>query len=99
MNERGRNALRQAALDGVRQIFNALLDERGGRCAVGVLHDALPNCLYDWSYYGLDRRMDACPTCGLAGEFDEFTILVHGNDYHHFDFLKLAEFMPVSPEP
>ena len=40
MNDLARETLVRAALNGTRQIKNALQDNEGGRCAIGVLMDA-----------------------------------------------------------
>jgi hypothetical protein len=95
MNEAGRSALRQAALDGVRQITGRLLDEDGGYCAAGVLANAAPSACLSWKDdYDITAESVKCSICDVT--VDEFALLVHGNDDHHLGFLKLAEFMPVS---
>ena len=107
MNEAGRNALRQAALRGVKQIIGNYSDTAGGRCALGVLADAHRNAMYhDFRPFGLHVLIGACPLCGattISGQQKfpiaaEHHLVAHMNDDHHLDFLGIAEKMPVSEE-
>jgi hypothetical protein len=99
MNERGREALRAAALAGVPQSFGILYDGKA-RCGLGVLADeaARNQVLYTPERYGLHSE----PFCGICGmewrSESEAALVVHLNDTHRLDFLGIAEKMPVSEE-
>ena len=93
-----REALRQAALDGVRQLYYRLADERGGYCAGGVisLRGIVADQSVSWAW--ADRPVAGCPLC--ANEIGtEWGLLVHLNNVHRCDFLKISELMPVTEEP
>jgi hypothetical protein len=104
MNEAGRNALRAAALAGVRQIRGQDRDEAGGRCAFGVLDEARgwPTGFDDFLvFYGMESRtLHRCPLCrSPRPRHREGALLLHMNDRHRCDFFKIAELMPVSEAP
>jgi len=100
MTRAAREALIQAALDGVPQLIGRLFDGRGGYCALGVLEK-----LSD-EQTGLSTPVNACPICGATEETyhngyeirNEGALLVHYNNDHLFDFLTCANKMPVSEE-
>jgi hypothetical protein len=99
MNHAAASALIQAQLNGVRQIKWRTRDGEGGRCATAVLNEAgLMEPL-------TKRKIEACPECGAtstetAGALtgyripirivDEATLVVHLNNDHGWDFIKIA---------
>lgn len=96
MNAAGRDALRAAALAGVRQITGMLRDGHGGLCAVGVLAKAAGLDGGMARMFDLDR-MVCCSLCEV-GAMREAALLAHLNDWHDLDFLGLAEKMPVTDD-
>src|SRR5687768_11214591 len=87
MNEKGREALVQAALDGVEQLRG--MYRRGNAvCAMGALHRAF-NVQCDSDLYSLGvlkRGVHVCPECGVRRS-REGSLITHLNDDHEFDFL------------
>ena len=104
-----REVLIQAALDGVPQAFGTIEQERAdgtvARCARGVLQAAVYG---RWSEgaAGLDWPIATtypdhrCPECGreFHATAAEWQLVNHYNDDHHFDFLTIAQKMPVEDE-
>ena len=97
MNEQAANALYEAERKGVKQIKGQLFDERGGRCAVGVLRDL------DLDHFARQPG-SRCPLCGTAERgdletdgtpteaviLDEGDVIVHLNDCHGLTFSEIA---------
>jgi hypothetical protein len=95
MNTEARDALVAAQLRGVRQIRGGLYDYQGGRCALGVLYDAMP------PLFGLGLESTAglrgphvdlpCPhECGEVFRAGEDNLISHLNDDHGDDFITIA---------
>ena len=90
-----RDAFRDAALKGIKQLYGSLRDGQGGFCAVGwLMHCETKN--YP------TRSVNKCYLCGVTrhGKHnfeinDADTLLVHFNNDHKFDWLELAKV----PEP
>lgn len=101
MNERARDVLVKAALDGTRQIKFALADGAGGFCAGGVLIDAL------LQERGLKWRRDMFPRSLTPGAIDaaygldgrEWSTIVHANNTLGWDFLTIARKVGVQEPP
>ena len=93
MDAAAAEALYEADRNGVRQITGEIRDSKGGRCAVGVLQDAL----------GLlpvmrlnDSTSGPCPLCGVLptegktyGE-NGLVLIAHLNDDHGLTFSEIA---------
>lgn len=101
MNERGRDVLRQAALDGVKQCKGGYMkfDHGPSYCALGIFvrkhPSVMPGC-EDWDrlmrYYGIAPYETGTVTCEICGEtsMGEEGLIVHLNDEHDLDFLAIA---------
>ncbi len=105
MNERGRQALIDAALKGVPQHFGAFSDGGDGLCALGVLAKACgwtgkdPETVDTDTWMRLEQEFELDQTfrthrplrceCGL-GFNNESTLIAHLNDMHHLDFIGIA---------
>jgi hypothetical protein len=98
MNERGRDALIQAALAGRPQAIGHIYDRQHGHCALGILADdaglldkMMPDLVSIASLatiYDL-AGLRPCPTgCGYRAI--EVDLIAHLNDQHHWDFLSIA---------
>jgi hypothetical protein len=106
MNERAAAALVDAAMRGVRQIKGHLDDPYGGRCAGGVVIEAIFGPIDVRTLWNADcirmiaplfTERDTCPhECGWkVGRRifllpKEWTVMVHMNNDHDDDFLKIA---------
>jgi hypothetical protein len=97
VNDRAREVLIQAAMNGLRQITGRAFDADDGRCALGALWEALP----DKSHFAMQRvyeldmaRDTECPECGKRQYAGEVGLIEHLNDDHRFDFLTIARKMP-----
>jgi hypothetical protein len=91
MNDKGREALVKAALDGVEQTFGAFMQDEK-RCAVGVLMEAAGNPQFLSAVnvsFDLRDGPQACPACDESG-WSEMNLIMHLNDAHRFDFLTIA---------
>ena len=97
MNERGRQVLIDAAMTGVRQIKYRLTDETGGFCALGILYYALKWAADPTEDFDLGGKVSAC-SCGAQCLRNEADLMVHYNNDHGFDFLTIANKMPVTEE-
>jgi len=91
MNERAREVLVKAALDGVPQWFRGVPTTAGDRakCAVIALSDAIPVNADIYTAYDLSRTPQRCSVCDWSAT-DEALLLIHLNDTHRFDFLTIA---------
>jgi len=98
LTDEARDALVDAALRGVEQCFGKARDAEA-RCAMGAITEAL-NGIPGWTdrlRYRIFLPDDVieCPADGLYGpcwrRFPRSApILVHLNDFHHWDFLTIA---------
>lgn len=96
MNAQAAEALYAAEAAGVKQIKNVLSDPAGGRCALGVIRDALSGK----DYYRLANGLaDGCPLCGvkrvkLSGLVEsldsQWHVIAHLNDHHDLTFSEIA---------
>jgi len=100
MNQAARDALRAAALAGVKQLRDGQVrDGRGGLCAMGVLEEAGLKLELARMH---DTRVDGCHLCGAAKQpcgwriTSEISLLCHVNNDHGLDFIGVAEKMPVT---
>lgn len=93
MNDRGRQALIDAQLQGIPQIRHKLYDGKGGLCAAGVLYVA----------HGLITREGRRTTKHIHGVYPEFgmtpdewgqMIRMNDNDNLGYDFIKIAWELP-----
>ena len=89
MNRLAVDALVDAQLRGVRQIKYALYDYLGGMCAGGVLITALGERWNIESIAGMRQCVECPHNCGYP-EVDEWSIMVHMNNYHNSSFLEIA---------
>lgn len=108
MNDRARDVLRQAWLDGVHQIrldFQRPVKTLAGRtemayCGLGVLgwrnHTEASEGVRLAMDWGLRLHPTPCPVC-LEVQPDETSLVGHLNDRHDFDFGKIAELCPGEP--
>ena len=89
MNDRARDVLTQAALNGVEQIKGRYADGRGGFCAVGILlEDDRKRHGWEWANWeGVPARIKA--DFGIVATVD-FNAIVHANDTLGWDFLTIA---------
>jgi hypothetical protein len=103
MNQAGRDALRAAGLAGVPQLQGQLRDKAGGRCAFGVLEDACGQATQGLiGFYGMGiAPIHRCPLCKSEKPHlrREGNLMLHLNDRHRCDFLKIADLMPVTDAP
>jgi hypothetical protein len=101
MNERGLDALVQAALAGQKQIFGSMNDRRGGLCALGVLAQAagvLDEPIgHRFSVIAAAYDLHGARKCPLSEcsrrdpwRMSEAELIVHLNDHHRWDFLTIA---------
>jgi hypothetical protein len=110
MNAWGREVLIRAALDGVPQSYALMKEERWdgtiAYCARGLLQEAIHDKCGDGDGAAAMNRLlldyypdERCPECGLQFKrgAEEFQLAVHYNDDHRFDFLTIAQKMPVTP--
>lgn len=89
MNDRAREALVAAALQGVRQIKGKLHDGKGGHCAYGIIHldlhqgneQAALECV---------GQLTGAPHCKLRVEYLADFEIVAANDTRGWDFLTIA---------
>lgn len=101
MNERGREVLRQAALDGIPQVTGSY-HTMDAYCGVGVLGKAMGLDLSACTYMELNAALakinihfdlvqdwTECPLC-LEITADQMILITHLNDTHKLDFLGLA---------
>ena len=100
MNDRAREALIAAALNGVKQITGRMHDGQGGHCALGVLHLA--------SHHGDEHETLCChpDRCNFrlfsatyAIDQNEQTSIIRANDTYGWDFLTIARKIGVPEEP
>jgi len=100
MNAAGREALREAALSGVKQARGQMHDGYGGHCGLGVLElSMLSDSWWDLlETFDLDRPVSRCHLCPavFSEHADETALVAHLNDEHFLDFLGIAEKMPVT---
>ena len=99
MNERGKGALINAQLRGVRQIKGRLFDGEGGMCAGGVL--CVEAGMYDqvgrWVKGFTNRRDSPGAVAGLfALDRSEWEEMVNMNNVLGYDFIKIARELPDS---
>ena len=98
MNERAREVLVKAALDGVKQVRGSYVTGTA-MCALGVLAHALCGNA-DVVQVGEQEFSEAtgisfaisaqeCPACGKVRS-SEFALIYHLNDEHELDFLTIA---------
>ena len=105
MNKLAKDILMAAAMRGQKQTYEMYEDEEG-LCALGVLGFRFNQS--DAAREGLKKRFAlrsnvedvACPECGRSGEeraaaAQQISLLVHLNDDHRFDFLTIANKMPL----
>ena len=109
MNRKAYDLLVAAALRGQKQAYGQYEDEDGGLCALGVLgwRRAMPaSSLEEEMQFaracaqrvGLYRSpLTACPECAST-RTTETNLLIHLNDDHKFDFLTIANKMPITEE-
>lgn len=106
MNQRGRDVLIQAALEGRPQwrshSKHPSSAEYDSTCAMLLLMRLSPQSflsLYGMMKdFGLSSDPQRCPVCD-QGCRTEFALGVHLNDDHGFDFLTIANKMPNSEVP
>lgn len=93
MNSRAADALRAAALLGVPQIKHQRADQHGGRCALGVIGEALFGDTESSQYadMGLDLygRFPCHAGCSKVMDW-RVEVVTHLNNVHGWDFLKIA---------
>ena len=92
MNERGVEVLVDAAMRGVRQVYGRLDDYRGGRCAIGVMLEALFGTAA-WGTHTTDEFNEAYETTP-----DEIDKIVSLNNTERLDFIGIARKLGVNPE-
>jgi len=104
MNEKARELLVQAHLDGVPRLneiqAKRLSDGRMGYCALGVLLDMQGLSYHAFSTYDIGSESVKCPECEKS--MPEWVLLCHLNNDpnswsggHSFDFLTTARKYPV----
>ena len=95
MNDRAREALVAAALNGTPQIRGALRDQKDGRCALGVLCEAagffMPAGV---NIIDTEDILESWAECSLQ----EATEIVRANDALRWDFLTIARKIGVKDE-
>ena len=98
MNQKARDLLRKAWLDGTPQIKNQYVTEQG-RCGLGVLGFTKnlsdqqwkkKEAEYDIAHITPDGAGLICPICAVSVR-NEVSLLAHYNDADGLDFGKLAE--------
>jgi len=87
VNDKAREALVQAALQGTRQITGAFRDDDDGRCALGVLYDAM-GVEFPTVCMSVELREQLCITYDISN--DEGSDIVNANDILKWDFLTIA---------
>lgn len=95
MNDLARETLIQAGLTNVPQAFGYFRDGKA-KCALGVL--GFGEFMFNPQFRDLCERYDLdveqeikCLECSVS--CNEFSLLMHYNDSHHFDFLTIARKM------
>ena len=92
MNERGVEVLMDAAMRGVPQVYSKLEDGRDGRCAIGVMLEALFGTAA-WGTHTADEFNEAYGT--TSNEIDKIVSL---NNTERLDFIGIARKLGVNPE-
>ena len=93
MNADAAQALYDAERKGVPQITGAVRDENDGRCAIGVLQEALGG--YEARMVSEEHMEDPCPLCGQlptrgAIGVNALVLIAHLNDDHRLTFSEIA---------
>ena len=99
MNDRAREALIAAALNGVKQIRDKMHDGQGGYCAMGVLHVAT-HAGDEWAAWTCHSNVCTFEIFSRNYDIDqgELTAIIRANDTDGWDFLTIARKIGVPEE-